>query len=57
MEKRKRNRTGEKLRKRGFDLTEYNRRTGEYRVRCSQCEAAVINGIACHEHRCPNVRS
>lgn len=24
------------------------------RVRCSQCEAAVINGIACHERGCPN---
>jgi hypothetical protein len=24
------------------------------RVRCSQCEAFVINGIATHEMRCPN---
>jgi len=23
-------------------------------VRCSQCEALVINGLACHEQRCPN---
>lgn len=24
------------------------------RVRCSQCEALTINGIACHETGCPN---
>ena len=24
------------------------------RVRCSQCDAVVINGIACHERTCPN---
>lgn len=23
-------------------------------VRCSQCEAMVINGVGCHEHGCPN---
>jgi hypothetical protein len=49
-----RNRTGDNLRRRGFDLTTYNRSTGYYRVRCSQCEALVINGIACHETGCPN---
>jgi hypothetical protein len=26
------------------------------RVRCSQCEALVINGVATHETRCPNAR-
>lgn len=25
-------------------------------VQCSQCVAAVINGIACHETGCPNQR-
>lgn len=45
---------------RGFDRSEpigrddSGRFTKGVRVRCSQCEAAVINGIACHETRCPN---
>jgi hypothetical protein len=52
--RRKRNRTGEQLRRRGFDRTRYNRSEGTYSVRCSQCDAKVINGIACHEHGCPN---
>jgi hypothetical protein len=25
-------------------------------VRCTQCEALVINGVACHERGCPNDR-
>jgi hypothetical protein len=38
----------------GFDLSA---RSGKYvRVRCSQCEALVINGVATHEHRCPNAK-
>ena len=49
-------RTGERLRRQGFDRTSYDRSTGHYRVGCSQCEALVINGIACHEHGCPNKR-
>jgi hypothetical protein len=24
--------------------------------RCNQCEAAVINGVFCHENGCPNTR-
>lgn len=37
----------------GFDLSH---RDGRYvRVRCSQCQAVVINGVACHERGCPNV--
>lgn len=36
----------------GFDLSERN---GRYiRVRCSQCDSAVINGTPAHEHGCPN---
>lgn len=27
------------------------------KVRCDQCEAAMINGIFCHETACPNARS
>lgn len=45
---------GAHLRAAGFDMTEYDRSEGAYRVRCSQCEALVINGIAVHEHGCPN---
>ena len=43
------------LRDQGFDLSERYART--WRVRCSQCEALVINGIATHETGCPNGRS
>lgn len=45
---------GKRLRSQGFDLTTYDRSTGRYIVRCSQCEAVVINRIACHEQGCPN---
>ena len=45
---------GSRLRKRGFDLTTYDRSTGYYSPRCSCCEALVIQGIACHERGCPN---
>ena len=45
---------GERLRQRGFDETTYDRSTGYYRVRCSCCEALVINGCACHETGCCN---
>ena len=27
---------------------------GGVRVKCSQCEALCINGVACHETGCPN---
>lgn len=47
--------TLQQLHNAGFDLsTEVER--GQYRVRCSRCEALVINGTACHETGCPNVR-
>jgi len=45
---------GEVLRSQGFDDTTYDRSTGRYRPRCSQCEVVVINGMACHETGCPN---
>ncbi len=43
----------------GFDATVYLDvyDTRYIRPRCSQCEAAVINGVACHEHGCPNARA
>lgn len=44
----------------GFDLAYYTRCGGDdfpgyWRVKCSQCEAIVINGIPCHELGCPNL--
>jgi hypothetical protein len=45
---------GQILRDRGFDETKYDRSTGYYSVKCSRCEALVINGIATHERGCPN---
>lgn len=43
------------LRAQGFDQS-YRVRTGQYRVACSQCEALVINGMACHETGCSHDR-
>uniref|UniRef100_A0A6M3JQQ2 Uncharacterized protein n=1 Tax=viral metagenome TaxID=1070528 RepID=A0A6M3JQQ2_9ZZZZ len=48
--------TLQRLRKAGFDSSEYNRSKGTYHVQCSQCDALVINGVACHETGCPNVK-
>lgn len=45
-----------RLKRHGFDLTRFDRTTGYHRVRCSQCEAMVINGVATHERGCPNAR-
>lgn len=43
-----------KLKRLGFDRAT---RDGKYlKVRCSQCQAAAINGVPCHEHGCPNMR-
>jgi hypothetical protein len=50
------------LEARGFDRCEpigrddYGQFKRGVRVRCSQCEALVINGIACHETGCPHDR-
>ncbi len=39
----------------GFDQCRMTlNRPATIRVSCSQCEALVINGIACHETGCPN---
>ncbi len=44
----------QKLREqRGFDRS-YVADDGYVKVRCSQCEALVINNTACHEGGCPN---
>jgi hypothetical protein len=42
------------LRAAGFDGSFYDNSQKRWRVRCSQCEAATINGVPCHEHGCPN---
>ncbi len=47
---------GQELRQEGFDLTEYDRSTKYYTPKCSQCEVSVIQGHACHETGCPNIR-
>lgn len=44
------------LKKSGFDLSYYDRQSGYHRVRCSQCQALVINGYPTHETGCPNSR-
>ncbi len=40
----------------GFDTSTPTRTYSGHgaRVACSQCQAAVINGVACHEHGCPH---
>ena len=38
----------------GFDRS-YVSADGGVRARCSQCEALVISGMACHETGCPNM--
>lgn len=40
----------------GFDESRYNPVTQGFRVGCSQCQAACINGIPCHEQGCPNTQ-
>ena len=44
----------QQLRDLGFDLSEYLRSEGTWYVACSQCQALVINGHACHETGCSN---
>ena len=39
----------------GFDLSTHVPFTQQYRIRCSQCEALVINGVPTHEAGCPHV--
>ncbi len=46
--------TFERLLELGFDRSDGDM-TG-LRVNCSQCAAAVIQGLPCHETGCPNIR-
>jgi hypothetical protein len=57
MTKRQTMRTLDALESQGFDccrLASYGGGQYSVRVRCSQCEALVINGMATHESGCPN---
>ena len=47
-------RMGQHLKEQGFDDSTYDCGDRTYRVRCSQCEALVINGVPTHERGCPN---
>lgn len=42
------------LRVLGFDQSQHVPFTKHYRVRCSQCQSLVINGVPTHETGCPN---
>ena len=43
-----------RFRRLGFDQSYYSRSTRHYHIRCSKCQAMVINGVATHERGCPN---
>jgi hypothetical protein len=42
------------LRANGFDVSYHIPFTKAFKIRCSQCQACSINGVACHETGCPN---
>lgn len=42
------------LRALGFAGSSHIPFTKQYRVRCDNCEALVINGVPCHERGCPD---
>ena len=44
------------LRRMGFDNSYHVAFTKSFTVRCSQCEALCINGIATHETGCVNTK-
>jgi len=44
----------QRLRDAGFDLSYNVPFEKAWKVQCSQCEALVINSVACHETGCPN---
>jgi len=45
----------QQLREQGFDESYAIPFEKVWKVRCSQCEALVINGVPCHETGCPNI--
>lgn len=44
------------LRYKGFATSSHIPFTKQYKVRCTECEALVINGTPCHETGCPEQR-
>ena len=44
----------QRLRAQGFDRSEVVPFARQWRVRCSQCQAMTINGVAVHERNCPH---
>lgn len=44
------------LRALGFDTSKHVPFSSTYTVRCSSCEAVVVNGHPIHERGCPNDR-
>lgn len=44
----------QELRDEGFDKSYYIPFTKYHKVRCSECEALVINSVPCHESGCIN---
>lgn len=44
----------QRLRQLGFDRSHHIPFTKHYSVKCSQCEALVVNGVPTHERSCPN---
>lgn len=44
------------LRNAGFEDSRHIPFTKQYRVRCTSCEALVIQGTPCHETGCPEQR-
>lgn len=45
--------TIEQLEELGFDRS-YETEDGAVRVGCSRCASMVIQGVPCHEAKCPN---
>ena len=50
-------RTGDRLRRLGFDDSVYDRSSGHWRVRCPRCQAVTVNGVPCHESGCVNAKA
>jgi hypothetical protein len=48
--------TAQRIRDQGFDQSRVSSDRNGVAVRCSQCEAMVINGVPCHEQGCPNAK-
>ncbi len=56
MEREERLKLKRSLARKGFDRC-LTFKSGTLTVGCSQCQALVIQGVACHETGCPNQKS